>query len=246
MLFLILLSTSLGVWATIDMLSSDEKSDSSGDENASEQLIADEELDSTDNFLQLGDKNNVVGYDASETKNYADMRGDDTIIGGSEKDLLTDYSGADSLTGGAGSDFIFTPDYDLERYDGTDTVNGGEGSDLLWIDDGDTATGGTGIDAFVIEANIYDPSYEPIAITDFNRNEDTIEIGVFSWPLNAPIDQNRLDTELDFDARQTLIYVDDDVVAKLDGLFVGIDDRITLTHRNSLGQHSLDQVTLGS
>jgi len=36
MLFLILLSTSLGVWATIDMLSSDEKSDSSDDENASE------------------------------------------------------------------------------------------------------------------------------------------------------------------------------------------------------------------
>ena len=246
MLFLILLSTSLGVWATIDMLSSDEKSDSSGDENASEQLIADEELDSTDNFLQLGDKNNVVGYDASETKNYADMRGDDTIIGGSEKDLIIDYSGSDSLMGGAGSDFIFTPDYDLERYDGTDTVNGGEGSDLLWIDHGDTATGGTGIDAFVIEANIYDPSYEPIAITDFNRNEDTIEIGVFSWPLNAPIDQNRLDTELDFDARQTLIYVDDDVVAKLDELFVGIDDRITLTHRNSLGQHNLDQVTLGS
>jgi len=246
MLFLILLSTSLGVWATIDMLSSDEKSDSSDEETASEQLIADEELDSTDNYLQLGDKNNVVGYDASETGNYADMRGDDTIIGGSEKDLIIDYSGSDSLMGGAGSDFIFTPDYDLEQYDGTDTVNGGKGNDLLWIDDGDTATGGTGIDAFVIEANIYDPSYEPIAITDFNRNEDTIEIGVFSWPLNAPIDQNRLDTELDFDATQTLIYVDDDVVAKLDGLFVGIDDRITLTHRNSLGQHSLDQVTLGS
>ena len=243
MLFLILLSTSLGVWATIDMLSSDEKSDSSDEETASEQLIADEELDSTDNFLQLDDKNNVVGYDASETENYADMRGDDTIIGGSEKDLIIDYSGSDSLMGGAGSDYIFTPDYDLDRYDGGDTVDGGNGNDLLWIDDGDNATGGTGIDAFVIEANIYDPNYEPIAITDFNRNEDTIEIGVFSWPLNAPIDQNRLDTELDFDARQTLIYVDDDVVAKLDGLFVGIDDRITLTHLNSLGQHSLDQVT---
>ena len=243
MLFLILLSTSLGVWATIDMLSSDEKSDSSGDENASEQLIADEELDSTDNYLQLGDKNNVVGYDASETGLYADMRGDDTIIGGSEKDLIIDYSGADSLMGGAGSDFIFTPDYDLEQYVGTDTVNGGEGSDLLWIDDGDTATGGSGSDAFVTYANTYDPIYAPITITDFNRNEDTIEIGVFGWPLIASIDQNRLDTQMDFDARQTLIYVDDDVVAKLDRLFVGIDDRITLTHLDSLGQHSLDQVT---
>jgi hypothetical protein len=125
MLFLILLATSLGVWATIDMLSSDEKSDSSDEEPASDQLIADEELDSTDNYLQLGDKNNVVGYDASESGNYADMRGDDTIIGGSEKDLIIDYSGSDSLMGCAGSDFIFTPDYDLAQYDGTDTVNGG-------------------------------------------------------------------------------------------------------------------------
>jgi len=228
------------------MLSSDEKSDSSDVEPASDQLSADEELDSTDNYLPLGDKNNVVGYDASETGNYADMRGDDTIIGGSEKDLIIDYSGADSLMGGAGSDFIFTPDYDLEQYVGTDTVNGGEGSDLLWIDDGDTATGDSGSDAFVTYANTYDPIYAPITITDFNRNEDTIEIGVFGRPLIASIDQNRLDTQMDFDARQTLIYVDDDVVARLDGLFVGIDDRITLTHRASLGQHSLDQVTLGS
>ena len=36
MLFLILESTSLGVWATIDMLSPDENSDSSDDETASE------------------------------------------------------------------------------------------------------------------------------------------------------------------------------------------------------------------
>ena len=56
MLFLILLSTSLGVWATIDMLSSDEKSNPSDDETASEQLVTDEDLDSTDNYLQLGDK----------------------------------------------------------------------------------------------------------------------------------------------------------------------------------------------
>jgi hypothetical protein len=56
-------------------------------------------LDSTDNYLQLGDKNNVVGYDASETENYADMRGYDTIIGGLEKDLIIDYPGADSPMG---------------------------------------------------------------------------------------------------------------------------------------------------
>ena len=109
------------------------KSDSSDEESASDQLTADEELDSTDNYLQLGDKNNVVGYDASETENYADMRGDDTIIGGLEKDLIIDYLGSDSLMGGAGSDFIFTPEYDLAQYDGTDTVNGAE-DDLVYLD----------------------------------------------------------------------------------------------------------------
>ena len=69
---------------------------------------------------------------------------------------------------------------------------------------------------------------------------------MFTFNPSVPIDENRLDTEWDFDARQTLIYVDDDVVAKLDGLFVGIDDRITLTPLQNVGQHSLDQVTLGS
>ena len=34
--------------------------------------------------------------------------------------------------GGSGSDFIFTPDYDLEQYDGTDTVNGAE-DDLVYL-----------------------------------------------------------------------------------------------------------------
>ena len=84
----ILVSTSLGVWATIDMLSSDENSESSNEETATDQLTADEDLESTDNYLQLGDKNNVVGYDSVKIENYADMRGDDTIIGGSEKDLI--------------------------------------------------------------------------------------------------------------------------------------------------------------
>ena len=69
---------------------------------------------------------------------------------------------------------------------------------------------------------------------------------MFTFNPSGPIDQNRLDTVWDFDARQTLNYVDDEVVAKLDGLFVGIDDRITLTPLQNIGQHSLDQVTLCS
>ena len=69
---------------------------------------------------------------------------------------------------------------------------------------------------------------------------------MFTFNPSVPIDQNRLDNVWDFDARQTLIYVDDEAVAKLDGLFVKIDDRITLTPLQNIGQHSLDKVTLGS
>jgi Ca2+-binding RTX toxin-like protein len=155
-------------------------------------------LDSTDNYLQLGDKNNVVGYDASETENYADMRGYDTIIGGSEKDLIIDYPGADSLMGGAGSDFIFTPDYDLQQYDGTDTVNGGKGNDLLWIDDGDNATCGTGSDAFVIEAN------------------SKIR---FDEPSEQDANPDRVTMTYDSRADETNVYADGKKVAEIFGVY---------------------------
>jgi len=214
--------------------------------SASTFKFVDEGLGSTDDFVRLDDQDNVVGYYDFLTKNYADMRGDDTILGGSEEDLIIDVSGANSISGGAGNDYIFSIESDAARFDGSDTVNGGNGDDLLLFDDGDTATGGDGRDAFVTYANPYDPNYQPVQITDFDRSDDTIEIGVFTFNPSVPIDQNRLDTEWDFDARQTLIYVDDEVVAKLDGLFVGIDDRITLTPLQNIGQHSLDQVTLGS
>ena len=150
MLFLILLSTSLGVWATIDMLSPDEKSESSDEETASEanettqaesqtssssnnsamssqnlQLanqsthttttetsastfnFVDEGLGGTDDFVRLDDQDNAVGYYDFLTKNYADMRGDDTILGGSKEDLIIDVSGANSISGGAGNIISF-------------------------------------------------------------------------------------------------------------------------------------------
>ena len=110
--------------------------------------FVDEGLGSTDNFVQLDDQDNAVGYYDFLTKNYADMRGDDTILGGSEEDLIIDVSGANSISGGAGNAYIFSIESDAARFDGSDTVNGGAGDDLLFFDDGDTATGGDGRDAF--------------------------------------------------------------------------------------------------
>lgn len=246
MLFLIMLSTSLGIWATIDMLSLDKNSDESADDSSSKSNTSEDELNSEDNFIQLGDQDNLVGYDDTLNENYAEMRGDDTIIGGSEKDLIADYSGSDSIVGGAGNDFIFVPELDLDRYDGTDTVNGSAGDDFLWIDDGDTATGGAGADSFVTYSNSYDHDNDPVLITDFDRNNDTIEIGVFTWTPSVPIDQDRMDTKIDSDSNQTLIYVDDKVVAKLSGVYSGIEDRIVLSPLQNTGQYSLNQMGLVS
>lgn len=50
------------------------------------------------------------------TKNYADMRGDNTILGGSEEDLIIDVSGANSISGGAGNDYIFSIESDAARF----------------------------------------------------------------------------------------------------------------------------------
>ena len=50
------------------------------------------------------------------------MRGDDTILGGSEEDLIIDVSGANSISGGAGNDYIFSIESDAARFDGPDTV----------------------------------------------------------------------------------------------------------------------------
>ena len=71
-------------------------------------------------------------------------------------------------------------------------------------------------------------------------------LGVFTFNLSVGIDQSRLDTKLDFDADQTLIYVDDNVVAKLDGFHTDIGDRITLTPLHKLGQHSFKEITGGN
>lgn len=268
MLFLILLSTSLGIWATMDLLESDgtsEAADEGGTPNSDDSdrgttqssgstselsggaqieqppnqttntttgsplNHVDAGLDSGDNFLRLDDVDNLVGYDDLFVRDYVDMRGDDTIIGGFGEDLIVDGSGVDSISGGLGGDSIFTVEVDDDRFDGSDIVDGGMGDDYLMFDNGDTVTGGHGSDAFVSDANPYDPDYEPPVITDFNRIDDTIEIWVFTFNPSAGIDQARLDTKLDFNADQTLIYVDDNVVAKLDGLHTGIGDRITLT-----------------
>ncbi|MGB0498537.1 MAG: Hint domain-containing protein [Rubricella sp.] len=63
------------------------------------------------------------------------LEGNDVLSGGAGDDELYGQGGNDTLTGGAGAD----------------TLDGGDGNDTLNVGSGDTATGGSGDDTFVID-----------------------------------------------------------------------------------------------
>ena len=92
--------------------------------------------------------------------------GDDVLYGGEGNDVLDGDQQDDFLDGGAGDDV-------LRGGAGTDTLVGGEGDDVL--DGGarsDVLTGGGGQDTFVQDFSKGGAD----TITDFNSNEDTIDI----------------------------------------------------------------------
>ncbi|WP_273281618.1 calcium-binding protein [Pseudooceanicola atlanticus] len=94
--------------------------------------------------------------------------GNDTMDGGSGDDLFDDISGSDSFVGGAGDDVILAIDSNLG---GPDAIDGGSGDDRFWGDDGDTMTGGDGVDRFMVATGR--EGAEPVVIKDldFSRPE---------------------------------------------------------------------------
>jgi Ca2+-binding RTX toxin-like protein len=70
--------------------------------------------------------------------------GNDTIMGGSGNDTIDGGQGRDSLSGGGGDDVI-------TGGTGADTIDGGTGNDTITAGAGDSVTGGTGTDRFVIQ-----------------------------------------------------------------------------------------------
>lgn len=94
--------------------------------------------------------------------------GDDVMDGGSGDDLFDDISGADSFVGGAGDDVILAIDSALGA---ADVIDGGSGDDRFWGDDGDTMTGGDGVDRFMVATGR--EGAEPVVIRDldFSRPE---------------------------------------------------------------------------
>jgi Ca2+-binding RTX toxin-like protein len=99
--------------------------------------------------------------------------GDDDIDGGAGNDYLFGDSGADTIDGGEGADVILGGS-------GADTLTGGAGADLIRGGSGaDTIEGGEGADTFV-----FGPGHGSDTITDFDTDEDTINLSAFGADLS--------------------------------------------------------------
>lgn len=139
--------------------------------------------------------------------------GDDTLRGGLDSDLLMDSQGSDELYGGYGGDDLVAVD-DSTSPDAPDLLDGGAQDDFLLGDDGDTMTGGTGLDEFGI---VWQPGDAAVTITDFGEGDfnDTIAEGLTvqtaSWSNSQSV------TVSDSDDGAT-VSIDGEVVAVLNGV----------------------------
>lgn len=110
--------------------------------------------------------------------------GNDTILGGAGNDAISDNYGANLIDGGAGNDFIIATD---DLYNEADTVIGGAGDDILLVDEGDLVTTSAGFDTVTVD--LWDGAstgYDVVTVTDFNPDEDVIELEGSSSLLRTP------------------------------------------------------------
>lgn len=133
-------------------------------------------------FIDLGDGNDTNWVDASVSKSafeYGQL-GDDYVSGGEGNDSIWDYSGTNTLDGGAGNDAVSSTDDQLEGWQtaahSPDRIDGGQGNDTLFADDGDTMGGGDGNDVFVVE-NWRDDA-QAVTVLDYNGNLDSLEFHI--------------------------------------------------------------------
>ena len=108
--------------------------------------------------------------------------GDDTIFGGAGNDEIFGEGGDDELFGGIGSDTISgnTGDDVLGGGDGNDELFGNAGDDTISGDAGsDILVGGSGADTFVFAPDTAFTGGFVDVITDFDVNEDTIDLTAF-------------------------------------------------------------------
>ncbi|MDJ0648770.1 MAG: calcium-binding protein [Xenococcaceae cyanobacterium MO_188.B19] len=115
--------------------------------------------------------------------------GDDTIFGNGGRDLIEGGDGNDVINAGAGRDTVFGQDGDDEILGagGRDSLVGGDGDDTITGGAGsDTLTGNAGEDVFVFTPATDLKNFNVDIITDFDVNEDKIDLTAFGGlNLNA-------------------------------------------------------------
>jgi Ca2+-binding RTX toxin-like protein len=124
--------------------------------------------DLADSSLIIGPEPDAPGADSITGGDGNDAifsgEGDDTVTGGTGGDTLDGSLGNDSLDGGAGAD----------------SVDGGAGNDTITVDQGDTVTGGTGDDYFLLkDADSSGTGNDTISITggeDDETSGDTLQL----------------------------------------------------------------------
>ena len=147
----------------------------------------------------LGWGNNTVTAGSGADRVLGGL-GDDRVQGGGGHDLIIGGGGADVLAGGDGNDRIDAFDIDNPM---SDTVFGGRGDDTLILDDGDTASGGSGRDIFDIDE--FSNGDTAVVITDFNPAQDTLKVAVSGGDMTVRAEAAGADTRLFVGAREVAL-----------------------------------------
>jgi Ca2+-binding RTX toxin-like protein len=112
-------------------------------------------------------------------RNDPNYGGDDLVRGQGGNDTLTSLGGQDTLFDDTGNDVINTNDF-LPQFDGVqarpDIGFGGLGDDQMLFDDGDTVSGGEGVDAFQLQ--VASTKSTAVTITDFDPATEALQINI--------------------------------------------------------------------
>lgn len=112
-------------------------------------------------------------------RNDPDYGGDDLVRGQAGNDTLISVGGQDTLFGDTGNDVINTNDF-LPQFDGVqarpDMGFGGLGDDQMLFDDGDTVSGGEGVDEFQLQ--VASTKATAVTITDFDPATEALQINI--------------------------------------------------------------------
>ena len=170
-----------------------------------------------DLFYGLGGDDTLYG-DAGDDMIEGNT-GDDNLFGGLGADSIAGGGGTDVLNGGAGNDVLSSDrldsSADFSRGSG-ETLTGAEGEDTIIFSNADQVSGGADADTFHY---VYrDVTSDPVVITDFDKDIDTLTVHYTPQTdgQGNPI-VPAMSFEIDASIGETLIKLEGVVVSKLQG-----------------------------